>query len=117
MRLANLSKNPDNGEITNLKPYIETENWIFYSKLQTVVWTTIYWNEVNSEVISHTIQNGHASEYYDFWKHHSDKYVEMAKKGLFRDEFIKDAWLRPLKWPEYLMKLANRTDSGKKRNR
>lgn len=38
MRLAKFIKKLDNGEITDLKPYIEKKNWIFCSKLQTEAW-------------------------------------------------------------------------------
>lgn len=122
MRLAKFIKKLDNGEITDLKPYIEKE------KLDILLEIADRGLEVDyllrrgeTEVIRTLIQNGHASEYYDFWKHHSDKTIreEMAKKGLFRNEFIKDVNYEVRlaaagNEPEYLMKLANRTDSEKR---
>ena len=121
MRLAKFIKKLDNGEITDLKPYIEKE------KLDILLEIADRGLEVDyllrrgeTEVIRTLIQNGHASEYYDFWKHHSDKTIreEMAKKGLYRDEFIKDRNYEVRlaaagNEPEYLMKLANRTNSEK----
>lgn len=122
MRLAKFIKKLDNGEITDLKPYIEKE------KLDILLEIADRGLEVDyllrrgeTEVIRTLIQNGHASGYYDFWKHHSDKTIreEMAKKGLYRDEFIKDRNYEVRLAaagcdPEYLMKLANRTDSEKR---
>lgn len=122
MRLAKFIKKLDNGEITDLKPYIEKE------KLDILLEIADRGLEVDyllrrgeTEVIRTLIQNGHASEYYDFWKHHSDKTIreEMAKKGLFRNEFIKDVNYEVRlaaagNEPEYLMKLANCTDSEKR---
>lgn len=121
MRLAKFIKKLDNGEITDLKPYIEKE------KLDILLEIADRGLEVDyllrrgeTEVIRTLIQNGHASEYYDFWKHHSDKTIreEMAKKGLYRDKFIKDRNYEVRLAaagcdPEYLMKLANCTDSEK----
>ena len=84
MRLAKFIEKLDNGEITDLKPYIEKE------KLDILLEIADRGLEVDyllrrgeTEVIRTLIQNGHASEYYDFWKHHSDKTIreEMAKKG------------------------------------
>lgn len=122
MRLAKFIEKLDNGEITDLKPYIEKE------KLDILLEIADRGLEVDyllrrgeTEVIRTLIQNGHASEYYDFWKHHSDKTIreEMAKKGLFHNEFIKDGNYEVRlaaagNEPEYLMKLANRTDSEKR---
>lgn len=119
MRLAKFIEKLDNGEITDLKPYIEKE------KLDILLEIAHRGLEVDyllrrgeTEVIRTLIQNGHASEYYDFWKHHSKESIRkaLAEKGLFRDEFINDKkYTVRLEAagndPEYLIKLANRTDA------
>lgn len=119
MRLATFIKKLDNGEIKDLKPYIEKEKLDILLEIADRGLEVDYLLKRGElEVIRTLIQNGHASEYYPLWKHHSDKTIreDMAKKGLFRDEFIKDGNYEVRLAaagmdPEYLMKLANRTDA------
>ena len=117
MRLAKFIEKLDNGEITDLKPYIEKENVdILLEIARRGLEVDYLLKRGELEVICVLIRYGHASEYYPLWRHHSDKMVRqaMARKGLFRDEFIKDrkyeVRLAAAGYdPEYLIKLANRT--------
>ena len=120
MRLAKFIEKLDNGEITDLKPYIETEKLDILLEIADRGLEVDYLLKRGElEVIRTLIQNGHASEYYPLWKHHSDKTIreDMAKKGLYRDEFIKDRNYEVRlaaagNEPEYLIKLANQAKTG-----
>lgn len=120
MKLEKFIEKLDNGEIKDLKPYIEKEKLDILLKIaQRGLEIDYLLRRGEPEVIRTLIQNGHASEYYDFWKHHSDKTIreDMAKQGLFRDEFIKDGKYEVRlaaagNDPEYLIKLANRTKAS-----
>lgn len=119
MRLAKFIEKLDNGEITDLKPYIEKEKLDILLEIADRGLEVDYLLKRGElEVIRTLIRNGHASEYYPLWKHHSDKAIRytMAENGFFRDEFIKDGNYEVRLAaagmdPEYLMKLANRTDA------
>lgn len=117
MKLEKFIEKLDNGEIKNLKPYIEKENVdILLEIARRGLEVDYLLKRGELEVIETLINNGHASEYYNFWKHHSKQSIRetLAKNGLFRDEFIKDKKY-PVRLasagmdPEYLMKLSNRT--------
>lgn len=117
MKLEKFINKLDNGEIKDLKPYIEKENVdILLEIAKRGLEVDYLLKRGELEVIETLINNGHASEYYDFWKHHSKQSIRetLAKNGLFRDEFIKDKKY-PVRLaaagmdPEYLIKLANRT--------
>lgn len=125
MKLEKFIEKLDKGEIKDLKPYIEKEKLIILLEIAKRGLEIDYLLQRGElEVIRTLIQNGHASKYYNFWKHHSDKTIreDMAKQGLFRDEFIEDGKyevrLAAAGYdPEYLMKLANRTKADtEKRN-
>lgn len=76
MRLAKFIEKLDNGEITDLKPYIENEKLDILLEIADRGLEVDYLLKRGElEVIRTLIQNGHASEYYDFWKHHSDKTI------------------------------------------
>ena len=117
MKLEKFIEKLDKGEIKDLKPYIENEKLdilLEIAKRGLEVDYLIKRGEFG--VILALIQNGHASEYYDFWKHHSSKTIreELAKQGLFRDEFLKDGNYEVRLAaagdnPEYLIELSNRT--------
>lgn len=119
MKLEKFIEKLDKGEIKDLKPYIEKEKLdILLEIAKRGLEVDYLLKRGEFEVIRTLIQNGHATEYYDFWKHHSNKIIreEMAKKGLFREEFLKDGNYEVRlaaagNDPEYLMKLANRTDA------
>lgn len=119
MKLEKFIEKLDKGEITDLKPYIEKEKLdILLEIAKRGLEVDYLLKRGEFEVICTLIENGHASEYYDFWKHHSNKTMreEMAKQGLFREEFLKDGNYEVRlaaagNDPEYLMKLANRTDA------
>ena len=119
MKLDKFIEKLDKGEITDLKPYIEKEKLdILLEIAKRGLEVDYLLKRGEFEVICTLIENGHASEYYDFWKHHSNKTIreEMAKQGLFREEFLKDGNYEVRlaaagNDPEYLMKLANRTDA------
>lgn len=125
MRLAKFIEKLDNGEIKDLKPYIEKEKLDILLEIADRGLEVDYLLKRGEfEVIRTLIQNGHASEYYNFWKHHSNKTIreEMAKKGLFRDEFIKDGNYEVRlaaagKDPEYLIKLANKAKADIERRK
>ena len=110
----------DNGEIKDLKPYIEKENVdILLEIARRGLEVDYLLKRGEIKVICVLIRYGHASEYYPLWRHHSDKMVRqaMAEKGLFRDEFIKDRKYEVRLAaagmdPEYLIKLANRTKTN-----
>ena len=117
MKLEKFIEKLDKGEIKNLKPYIEKEKLDILLEIAKRGLEIDYLLQRGElEVIRTLIQYGHASKYYNFWKHHSDKTIRenMAQQGLFRDEFIKDGKyevrLAAADYdPEYLIKLANRT--------
>lgn len=119
MKLEKFIEKLDKGEITDLKPYIEKEKLdILLEIAKRGLEVDYLLKRGEFEVICTLIENGHASEYYDFWKHHSNKTIreEMAKQGLFREEFLKDGNYEVRLAAagndlEYLMKLANRTDA------
>lgn len=93
MKLEKFIEKLDKGEIKDLKPYIEKEKLdILLEIAKRGLEVDYLLKRGEFEVICTLIENGHASEYYDFWKHHSNKTIreEMAKQGLFREEFLKD---------------------------
>lgn len=117
MKLEKFIDKLDKGEIKDLKPYIEKENVdILLEIAKRGLEVDYLLKRGGLEVIETLIDNGHASDYYDFWKHHSKQSIRetLAKNGFFRDEFIKDKKY-PVRLaaagmdPEYLIKLANRT--------
>lgn len=117
MKLEKFIDKLDKGEIKDLKPYIEKENVdILLEIAKRGLEVDYLLKRGELEVIETLINNGYASEYYDFWKHHSKQSIRetLAKNGFFRDEFIKDKKY-PVRLaaagmdPEYLIKLANRT--------
>lgn len=117
MKLEKFINKLDNGEIKDLKPYIEKENVdILLEIAKRGLEVDYLLKRGELEVIETLINNGYASEYYDFWKHHSKQSIRetLAKNGFFRDEFIKDKKY-PVRLaaagmdPEYLMKLSDRT--------
>lgn len=117
MKLEKFIEKLDKGEIKDLKPYIEKENVdILLEIAQRGLEVDYLLKRGELEVIETLINNGYASKYYDFWKHHSKQSIRetLAKNGFFRDEFIKDKKY-PVRLaaagmdPEYLIKLANRT--------
>lgn len=117
MKLEKFIEKLDKGEIKNLKPYIEKEKLdILLEIARRGLEVDYLLKRGELEVIETLINNGHASEYYNFWKHHSKQSIRetLAKNGLFRDEFIKDKKY-PVRLaaagmdPEYLIKLSNRT--------
>lgn len=118
MKLENFIKKLDKGEIKDLKPYIENEKLDILLEIADRGLEVDYLLKRGElEVIRTLIRNGHASEYYDFWKHHSDKTIreDMAAQGLYRDEFIKDGnyevRLAAAGYdPEYLIKLSKQTN-------
>ena len=120
MKLEKFIEKLDKGEIKDLKPYIEKEKLIILLEIAKRGLEIDYLLQRGElEVIRTLIQNGHASKYYNFWKHHSDKTIreDMAKQGLFRDEFIEDGKyevrLAAAGYdPEYLIKLSNRTKAN-----
>lgn len=120
MKLEKFIEKLDKGEIKELKPYIEKEKLIILLEIAKRGLEIDYLLQRGElEVIRTLIQNGHASKYYNFWKHHSDKTIreDMAKQGLFRDEFIEDGKyevrLAAAGYdPEYLIKLSNRTKAN-----
>lgn len=120
MKLEKFIEKLDNGEIKDLKPYIEKEKLIILLEIAKRGLEIDYLLQRGElEVIRTLIQNGHALKYYNFWKHHSDKTIreDMAKQGLFRDEFIEDGKyevrLAAAGYdPEYLIKLSNRTKAN-----
>lgn len=117
MKLEKFIEKLDKGEIKDLKPYIEKEKLdILLEIAKRGLEVDYLLKRAEFEVIRTLIQNGHASEYYHLWKHHSNKVIreDMAKQDLYRDEFIKDGNYEVRLGaagmdPEYLMKLANRT--------
>lgn len=120
MKLEKFIEKLDKGEIKNLKPYIEKEKLDILLEIAKRGLEIDYLLQRGElEVMRTLIQNGHASKYYNFWKHHSDKTIrkDMAKQGLFRDEFIEDGKyevrLAAAGYdPEYLIKLSNRTKAN-----
>lgn len=120
MKLEKFIEKLDKGEIKDLKPYIEKEKLIILLEIAKRGLEIDYLLQRGElEVIRTLIQNSHASKYYNFWKHHSDKTIreDMAKQGLFRDEFIEDGKyevrLAAAGYdPEYLIKLSNRTKAN-----
>ena len=124
MKLEKFIEKLDKGEIKDLKPYIKKENVdILLEIAKRGLEVDYLLKRGELEVIETLINNGHASEYYDFWKHHSKQSIRetLAKNGLFRDEFIKDKKY-PVRLaaagmdPEYLIKLANRTKTNTEHN-
>lgn len=117
MKLEKFIEKLDKGEITDLKPYIEKEKLdILLEIAKRGLEVEYLLKRGEFEVICTLIENGHASEYYDLWKHHSSKTIreEMAKQGLFREEFLKDGNYEVRlaaagNNPEYLIDLSNRT--------
>lgn len=117
MKLDKFIEKLDKGEITDFKPYIEKEKLdILLEIAKRGLEVDYLLKRGEFEVIRNLIQNGHASEYYYLWKHHSNKVIreDMAKQGLFRDEFINDGNYEVRlaaagNDPEYLIKLANKT--------
>lgn len=117
MKLENFIKKLDKGEIKDLKPYIEKEKLdILLEIAKRGLEVDYLLKRGEFEVIRALIQNGHASECYPLWKHHSNKAIreEIAKKGLYCDEFIKDGnyevRLAAAGYdPEYLIKLSKQT--------
>ena len=117
MKLEKFIEKLDKGEIKDLKPYIEKEKLdILLEIAKRGLEVDYLLKRGEFEVIRTLIQNGHAFEYYDFWKHHSSKIIreELAKQGLFRDEFLKDGNYEVRLAaagddPEYLIELSNRT--------
>lgn len=125
MKLDKFIEKLDKDEITDLKPYIEKEKLdILLEIAKRGLEVDYLLKRGEFEVIRTLIQNGHASEYYYLWKHHSNKVIreDMAKQGLFRDEFINDGNYEVRLAaagddPEYLIKLANKTKADtEKRN-
>ena len=120
MKLEKFIEKLDKGEIKDLKPYIEKEKLIILLEIAKRGLEIDYLLQRGElEVIRTLIQNGHASKYYNFWKNHSDKTIreDMAKQGLFCDEFIEDGKyevrLAAAGYdPEYLIKLSNRTKAN-----
>ena len=120
MKLEKFIEKLDKGEIKDLKPYIEKEKLIILLEIAKRALEIDYLLQRGElEVIRTLIQNGHASKYYNFWKHHSDKTIreDMAKQGLFLDEFIEDGKyevrLAAAGYnPKYLIKLSNRTKAN-----
>lgn len=125
MRLAKFIEKLDSGEIKDLKPYIKKEKLDILLEIADRGLEVDYLLKRGEfEVIRTLIQNRHASEYYNFWKHHSNKVIreEMAKKGLYRDEFINDGNYEVRlaaagEDPEYLIKLANKTKADTERRK
>lgn len=124
MKLEKFIEKLDNGEIKDLKPYIKKENIdILLEIAKRGLEVDYLLKRGELEVIETLINNGYASEYYDFWKHHSKQSIRetLAKNGFFRDEFIKDKKY-PVRLaaagmdPEYLIKLANRTKTDTKKH-
>ena len=124
MKLEKFIEKLDKGEIKDLKPYIEKENVdILLEIAKRGLEVDYLLKRGELEVIETLINNGHASEYYNFWKHHSKQSIRetLAKNGFFRDEFIKDKKY-PVRLaaagmdPEYLIKLANRTKTNTEHN-
>lgn len=124
MKLEKFIEKLDKGEIKDLKPYIEKENIdILLEIAKRGLEVDYLLKRGELEVIETLINNGYASEYYDFWKHHSKQSIRetLAKNGFFRDEFIKDKKY-PVRLaaagmdPEYLIKLANRTKTNTEHN-
>lgn len=120
MKLEKFIEKLDNGEIKDLEPYIEKEKLnILLEIAKRGLEVDYLLKRGELEVVRTLIRNGHASEYYNFWKHHSDKTIreDMAKQGLFRDEFIKDRNYEVRlaaagNDPEYLIKLVNKTKTS-----
>lgn len=118
MKLENFIKKLDKGEIKDLKPFIENEKLdILFEIARRGLEVDYLLKRGEPSVIRVLICNGHASEYYPLWKHHSNKMIreDMAAQGLYRDEFIKDGnyevRLAAAGYdPEYLIKLSKQTN-------
>ncbi len=85
MKLEKFINKLDNGEIKDLKPYIEKENVdILLEIAKRGLEVDYLLKRGELEVIETLINNGYASEYYDFWKHHSKQSIRetLAKNGL-----------------------------------
>lgn len=118
MKLENFIKKLNKGEIKDLKPFIENEKLdILFEIAKRGLEVDYLLRRGEPSVIRVLICNGHASEYYPFWKHHSNKMIreDMAAQGLYRDAFIKDGnyevRLAAAGYdPEYLIKLSKQTN-------
>lgn len=76
MKLEKFINKLDNGEIKDLKPYIEKENIdILLEIARRGLEVDYLLKRGELEVIETLINNGYASEYYDFWKHHSKQSI------------------------------------------
>ena len=121
MRLAKFIEKLDNNEIDDLTPYIEKGNLKELLEIATRgLEIDLLLKRGELDVIKTLIQYNHATEYYNMWKHHSDKSIRqaLAAKGLYQDEFIKDGH-RDVRLAaagndiDYLIKIYNKSDTEK----
>ena len=105
-----------NGIITDLKPYIPVSGRIreYIASTGQYIKELFQYNETG--VFVAFIENGHASEYYETFKHFRDKRIReaLAKKGFWPEEFIKDGHqdvraATALAHPEYMRQLQRST--------
>ena len=101
-----------NGTITDLKPYIPVSGRIreYIASTGQHVEELYQYNETG--VFVAFIENGHASEYYETFKHFRDKRVReaLAKRGFWPEEFINDGHqdvraATAIAHPEYMRRL------------
>lgn len=105
-----------NGTITDFKPYIPMSRRIREYIASTGQYIDELYQYNEPGVFVAFIENGHASEYYETFKHFRDKHVReaLAKRGFWPEEFIKDGHqdvraATALAHPEYMRQLQRST--------
>lgn len=104
------------GAIKNFKPYVGAPLDHLKAMAERGVGIDTLLLRAEPELIEILIENGHAQEYYDVWKHNSNKDIRiaLAKQDLYPEFFIKDGQSDVRitvmkKHPEYRKELIGKT--------
>lgn len=104
------------GAIKNFKPYAGAPLNHLKAMAERGVGIDTLLLRAEPELIEILIENGHAQEHYEVWKHNSNKAIRvaLAKQGLYPEFFIKDGQSDVRievmkKYPQYRKELIGKT--------